>query len=127
MSLEQALADNTAAVKALHAHLAGAPAATPLSAKLDKVEAKIAETAKPAPKTEPKKTAAAPAPKADAVDYEKVRAAVLALCAAKGKPAGLAVLAEFGVEKATELKAEQYAEALAALEAALAAPADDIA
>jgi hypothetical protein len=62
--------------------------------------------AKPARAT-PKAVKAAVEPK-----YDDVREAILAFAERKGMPAAIALLGEFGVTNAKELKPEQYGDAL---------------
>lgn len=144
MSLEQALAENTAAIKSLTA------AWLALTANAEKAKAGLAagegvdaggvpivpgkSTTKPAAKEAAKeaaKPAAAPsAPAAPAAaaassgedanapSYEQVAKAINAFIASAGKPATIAKLAELGVKTGKELKPEQYAEALAKFSAA---------
>lgn len=61
---------------------------------------------------------AAPAPKVEPPKYDDVRLAILDLAEKKGMPAALLVLKKFDVTHAKSLKPEQYAEALAACQAA---------
>ncbi len=136
MSIEQALAENTAAIKELVAvwgkltaqaasvkakvdagetgviAAAGTPVAEvkPAAAEKPKAEKPKAEP-KPEPKAEPKAEAA------PALDYAKVGAAITAFAAANGRDATLAKLGEFGVTSGKALKPEQYADALAAFTA----------
>ena len=132
MSLEQALAANTAAIEKLTALLAHPatvispqpigsaqptpPADLPAAAATDKPRrGRPPAAASPAPAEQPKIPASIDAP---AVKYEDVRAAVLGLAEKKGHTAAVAVLAGLGVKSAKELKPEQYAEALAKCQAA---------
>ena len=130
-----------ATIQEAAAYLAGATGAAPAAAKATPVaEAKVekeapapkAEKAKAEkPKTESKTEPAAtstPAPTeetkeqpASSVDYTSVQKAVFALANAKGRDAALAVIGTFGKASAKELAPEQYADALAALTAALEA------
>lgn len=87
--------------------------------------AKPAETPKAevqkAQATEPKKDAPAQ-PEASTpatVTYDDVKRAVLDLSKAKGSPAAKAVLQGLGVDKAPDLKPEQYADAVAQCVAAM--------
>ena len=50
--------------------------------------------------------------------YAAASMAIIALSKDKGRDAAVAVLAKMGVAKATDLKAEQYADAIAAAKAA---------
>lgn len=131
MSLEQVIADNTAAIRELIAALgaqapkstaaatAAKPAPTQPTAKAE-VAAAPAKTA--AASTPPAKSAAtaAPAstaatkPQATALEYGPVGAAITAFAAANGREATLTKLADFGVKSGKELKPEQYADVLAA-------------
>lgn len=145
MSIEQHLAANTAAIEALTAALlsgnklpaAGAP--TPLSATLDRVEANLADVApkkgaashraKPAAATAagtaPVQQAAVPGP-----TYEDVKKLTMDTAnPAKGdkRAVVLATLAQFNAKLATDLKPEQYADYIDALNAAVAEAADDLA
>lgn len=52
------------------------------------------------------------------VEYAQVRTAVNQLAAAKGRQAVIDILDEFGVDNATKLKEEQWADALARLQEA---------
>ena len=134
MSIEQALAENTAAIKELIAVWGKLTSqAASVKAKVDAGEtsviaaggAPVAEV-KPAaaekPKATPKPAAEAKKeePKAEAapaLDYAKVGAAITAFAAANGRDVTLAKLAEFGVKSGKELKPEQYADVLAAFTA----------
>lgn len=97
--------------------------------------AEKAKAAKAAPKTEaPAKQeapaaeptpAAAPAPEASAPtdtapSYEDVKKLVLKMSSEKGREPTVALLGTFGVAKAPDLKPEQFADVIAALNAALA-------
>jgi hypothetical protein len=80
----------------------------------------------PAPENKPEPSAttqAADAPaaaEAPAVAFDAVRDAIMGLSKAKGRDAAVAVLGTFGVAKAPELKAEQYADVVAAAKKAMA-------
>jgi hypothetical protein len=82
---------------------------------------KPAKTEKAAPTPPSATTAAAPAspPSESAIPYETVVKAISA-AAAKDKPKAVATLKSFGASNGKELKAEQYADFLAALEKAMA-------
>lgn len=85
--------------------------------------AKVEKAAKPEPKPEaPVEQPAAQAEAADAptIAIADVNAAVIGLAKAKGRDAAVAVLKEFGVAKAPELKVEQYAAVVAACKKAMA-------
>ena len=118
MSIEQALAENTAALHALTAVLAKlgiAPPAQLARPAQDAAPAAKAEKPKPAAKPAP---APAPAPAAAtkpapaALDYAPVGAAITAYAAANGREAAVAKLALLGVKSGKELKPDQYADAL---------------
>lgn len=138
MSLEQALAENTAAINNLAAVWAK------LNAQANKVDASgaaevtaagkavVAKTEKAAatPKAEkPAATTAAtsttastassskPAESAAAPDYAPVGAAITAYAAANGRDATLAKLSAFGVTSGKALTPDQYEAALAAFTA----------
>jgi len=122
MSLEQAIQENTAAVKELIAvwgklnaqakAVDKAPGTTTVTAAGKPVEAKVEKAAADKPKVETKKEVAAPA-----ADYAPVGAAITAFAAANGREAALAKLSEFNVKSGKELKPEQYADVLAAFTA----------
>lgn len=61
-----------------------------------------------------------PAGDAPAIAIADVNAAIIGLAKAKGRDAAVAVLKEFGVAKAPELKADQYAAVVAAAKKAMA-------
>jgi len=141
MSLEQALIENTAAVKNLAALLSAGDNKVPpfvareVAAKEVAAENKKASTAvvdATAPKTAeakatkavkaeaPKTETKAPAPKAATVsDYAPVKDFTLKLVKEKGREVALALLGEYGVERADQLKPEQYAEYVEAAKAKL--------
>lgn len=124
MSLEQALAANTAAIQELIAVWSKLNAQAKA---VDKMPAEGTVTAAGKPvKAAPEKAAEKPAeaPKAEAkapapaaADYAPVGAAITSYAAAKGREATLAKLAPFGVKSGKELKPEQYADVLAAFTA----------
>lgn len=148
MSLEQALAANTAAmielreaILALHARQLGVDyglnvvpvetvtvveepaveeAPTPVvERKRGRIKPEIRDEA-PAPSVfEDPKPEPAPAPAAAPVTYQECANSITRLAAAKGRPAAAAVLQQFGVAKLPEAKAEQYGDIKAAAEAAL--------
>lgn len=74
------------------------------------------ETAAASPASKPE--ASSPAP--SIVTYEDVKTLVLRVSKDKGRDTAAGVLAGFGVAKAPELKPEQYGDAVAQLQAALA-------
>lgn len=130
MSIEQALAENTAAIRELiEAIKNGVPTTTAqveavaAEAKAEKPKAeKKAEAPKPEAEAEP---AATPEPKtepaaAEAVDYDTVAKAITRLSRAKGRDAAVAVLAQFDAKKLPDVAPEQFADVLAAAEEAMA-------
>jgi hypothetical protein len=142
MSLEQALVDNTAALNALigvwsklnaqAVHIdstagdditaAGKPVAAKPKADKPKAEPKAEVAADPKPAAEPS-TPEAPAAQiassSEPIEYPVLQKAVFAL-AGKSRDAAAAVAAGFGVKTFKELPAEQWADALAAVNAKLA-------
>lgn len=140
MSIEQAIAENTAALNALAAavralvgnqNAAGAVAAAETAAAEPKVEqSKAKKQAGPAATHEQKaesaaaadkveETAAAPEP----VTYDQCAAAITSLAKGKGRAAAVEVLKSFGAEKLPDVKedAEKLAAIYAAATAALGA------
>lgn len=118
MSLEQALAANTAAVNALVVALTsgniGAAAPVTVAAETPAPKAEKAATTK---KTEKAASTPAAEPEAEAIPYETVKTATLEFIKVKGRDAFTALAAQFGVGSAKDLKPEQYAEYLEKLEA----------
>ena len=115
MSLELAINENTAAVKALAELMLKltSGAAVIATNTTQAVEAKAEAKAKAA-KAEAK-TEAAPAQvkeEAAAVTYDDVKKAILAYQTANGREATIAALKSFGAAKGTDLKPEQFADAL---------------
>lgn len=141
MSLEQALADNTAAIRELVAvwsKLSNTAQAVQEKAKPgDTITAggkPVAEVKADKPKAEPKKEPAAEAPKpaaepsapettaapaASSVDYATLQKAVFAL-AGKSREAAASVAASFGVKTFKDLDASKWGEALGAVQEKLA-------
>ena len=146
MSLEQALADNTAAlVKLTEAWLklsgtaqaiaaiaqpgdviaAGGKPVAEVKADKPKAESKAKVAADPKPAAEPSEPEAPAAQTASSseaspsVDYPVLQKAVFAL-AGKSRDAAAAVAAGFNVKTFKELPADQWADALAAVNAKLA-------
>ena len=146
MSLEQALAENTAAIKELtavwaklnaQANKVDASGATEVTAagkavaakteaaatpKAEKAaathkEEKPAATAKAASPSASTASSSTPAESAPALDYAPVGAAITAYAAKHGRDDTIAKLGEFGVSSGKALKPEQYADALAAFTA----------
>lgn len=127
MSIETLLADNTAAIRELIATIkaqAYAEASQPATkAAPAKAEPKPKPETKPTPAPAVEDTpeaAATPADPETLVSLDEVKAAVLKLAATKGRDAAVGVLQSFGAAKAPELKPEQYAPALDALNKAMA-------
>lgn len=123
MSLEIALAENTATMKQLIELLKGGAIATTAPEEPKKTRKPRGE-APPEPET-PKAEAKAPEPKPEpetpatpAVEYKQVSDAITRL-AAQNRAAAVEILASFGVKRGPDLKTEQYADALAKLQAAL--------
>lgn len=131
MSLEQVIAENTAAIVKLteawlklstkanainaHADAGGTGVVTAGGAPVAEVKADKPKADKPkaeVKKEEPKAEAAAPV-----ADYAPVGAAITAFAAANGREATLAKLSAFGVTSGKALKPEQYADVLAAFTA----------
>lgn len=138
MSLETALAENTAAINNLIAvwsklnaqadSLDKAPADTVIKAAGKSVKAAPAaakaETKEPAASTAPAATAAPTASSTISPEeaYIPVGKAITTFAAANGRDATLAVLSTFGVTSGKALKPEQYEAVLAAF---AAAPAEE--
>lgn len=103
MTLEAALQENTKAVLALVAQLAGGAVAADKPAKTEK--AVTAKAEKAAPKVEETETA-----KPEGLDYEtQVKPRVLAVVKARGREVIDALLSEhFGVKSAKEVKPADY-------------------
>lgn len=104
-------------------------ASKPKKAKAEKVEeagnepksVPAAETIDSQPTTEEPSSTPAPAPSAsEPLDFDKdVAPAVLALVAAKGKPAVQDILSEYGVERASQVDEDLWPELVATLRAAV--------
>lgn len=140
MSIEQALADNTAAIRELVAvwsklnaqakaidksdkvdqvTAAGKPVvAKPEKAEV-KAEAKKETTEAPKPAAAPSAPETTAAPAASSIDYATLQKAVFAL-AGKSREAAAAVAASFGVKTFKELPADQWNDALGAVQEKLA-------
>lgn len=125
MSLEEALARNTAALEALTATLLKASGTKPdkaAKAAAATAAAPVATAATEAPTEAP---AAAPKP-ASTVTPKQVADALVEVVTKLSRERGVALLAQFGVQQAAKLKPEQMADFVAACKAALthsAAPA----
>jgi hypothetical protein len=120
MSLEQVIADNTAAIRDLIAAMQGAPVAAPVvtepkaeapaktekKAKAEKAETPKVETAAtPEPKEEVAPAADEDAP---AATYQDAAQAITALSKIKGRDAAVALLKKFGASKLPEVKPEDF-------------------
>lgn len=83
--------------------------------------APVAEATDSQPTTEEPSSTPAPAPSAsEPLDFDKdVAPAVLALVAAKGKPAVQDILSEYGVERASQVDEDLWPELVATLRAAV--------
>jgi hypothetical protein len=120
MSLENALQENTAAIRDLIAAMQGAPVAAPVvaepkaeapaktekKAKAEKAETpKVEAAATPEPKEE-----VAPVADEDAPDatYQDAAQAITALSKIKGRDAAVALLKKFGASKLPEVKPEDF-------------------
>lgn len=130
MSLEQALAENTAAIRELIAALSTNPVAAPAPApeetrKPETVAVADAEPEKKKPEakkeTEKEKTPE-PAPEnaPEQPTYQETAAAITKLSRAKGREAAVAVLQSFGAEKLPEVDPSQFSAVLAAVQEAMA-------
>ena len=135
MSLESAIAENTAALAKLSALIAeltarppipDAPTATAPAPRKMKAEpqgeapaptaaapAASAPTAEAAPAAAPSQSADAPA-----ITYDQLKPKIVAL-AKRDRAAAEQLLARFGAKVGTDLKPEQYSDVLAAFEEAL--------
>lgn len=119
MSLEAALAANTAALTELLTAIKALAYAEQKAVAIDPPATPVAPAPIIAPvapivqQLENLRDAAQP------VSFDQVKAVTLKLAGAKGRDAALAVLKTFNAAKATELKPSQYSEFLAAAEAAL--------
>jgi hypothetical protein len=112
MSLETALADNTAALRELRDLLArvSMPAAT-VEVPAPKPQARSAAPTAPTSPTAEAAPAVAPettAPETSAPTYDDVKRAIIDVSKAKNYDGALALLKEFGVTKGPDLKPEQY-------------------
>jgi hypothetical protein len=138
MSIEQALAENTAAIRALIETIkSGLPVThAQIQAVADEgAAAEKAEKKTTAPKAEkktetPKAEAAEPSAAtpeqkaepaaAEAATYQDAASAITKLSRAKGRDAAVAVLQQFGAAKLPDVKPEQFADVIAAAEEAMA-------
>lgn len=134
MSLEDALKENTEAVRNLTAAMTALLEKSNTPEKETKAPKSASTTEKPAPSPSTATATAAPAPKAENsgtsapsvateqpdstaadVTYQQVAAAFLSVFKAD-REKGLAALKTFGVKKAPELQPEQYADFIAELQ-----------
>ena len=111
MSLEQAITENTAAIKNLTAAL---------EERARVIAASFAENTPVPEATPPKDTKPAkPAAKSAAeVTFKDIEAPFIAYVKKAGRDPAIVLLGELGVKRLSELKPEQYAKALAAIEKA---------
>ena len=121
MSIEQALADNTAAIRELIAKIShGILLSTEAPAPATKVEAPKPAATQPAPATATPTPAATAAPEpvvacpSEPIKYDDVFKAITALVKTD-KTKVLAVLSKFSAKRGPDLKAEQYSDFLKAL------------
>jgi hypothetical protein len=127
MSLEEAIRENTAAVRELIAALSAFRVASPAPAGAPAA----AEPTKPAAQTPGAEVTAPKAPVAevppddgggeDGVSYQEAASAVTALARAKGREAALAVLAKFGASNLKQVPESRYAAVINACEEAMGA------
>jgi hypothetical protein len=118
MSLESAIAELNANIVKLIAVLSDPT--KPIKPAASK-PAEASPPASPKAETPPASPAAPKAETPPAVTYDAVKAALLGLGAVKGRDSITAVLKTFGVANGPALKPEQYADVLAAIDAAKAA------
>ena len=96
------------------------PAATPAAAETKAAKPAPVVESPSDPKPEPVATTSSPKPSASVVDYPTLQKAVFAL-AGKSRESAAAVAASMGVKTFKELDQAKWADALAAVNAALAA------
>lgn len=123
MSLEQAVIDNTSALRDLIARLATSPTALHMSAteflqdhNKPTESAKVEEVKKPVEKTPAtsKPEAGQDSPEAATLDYEKqVKPFLVKVSQEKGRDTLIALLDKFGVKKGDQLPAAKLAAVLA--------------
>jgi hypothetical protein len=123
MSLEQVLADNTAAVKDLTSIIRGAFVATPATAATEPTKTKGAK--KPAATEQPSEAAKAAPAVATGPSLNLVTDTVLDF-AAENSAKAKEILKSFKATRITELKPEVYPDVLKAVEAAKAAIAAEL-
>ena len=120
MSLEQAITENTAAIKNLTAALEAHVVAS-LAKSTPAPEATLPSTDKPAERAPKDTKPAKPAAKSAAeVEFKDIEAPFIAYVKKAGRDPAIVLLGELGVKRLSELKPEQYAKALAAIEKASA-------
>lgn len=115
MSLEIALAENTATMKQLIELLKGGAITQPVEE--PKKTRKPRGEAPPEPET-PKAAEPAPVAETPAIEYKAVADAITRLVA-KDRAKAVDILAGFGVKRGPDLKQEQWGDALVQLQAAL--------
>lgn len=134
MSLEQALAENTAAIRELITALSTNPVAAPVPVPVPEEtrkpetvadaepEKKKPEAKKEAEKEAEKEKTPEPAPEKapEQPTYQETAAAITKLSRAKGRDAALAVLAQFNAAKLPEVDPSQFSAVLAAVQEAMA-------
>lgn len=117
MSLEQALAENTAAIRELITALSANPVAAPVPEETRKPEMDVdAEPEKKKPEAK-KETENEKAP--EQPTYQETAAAITKLSRAKGRDAAVAVLQSFGAAKLPEVDPSQFSAVLAAVQEAM--------
>jgi hypothetical protein len=99
-------------------HIGGATVAAGTVAGAAKAPKGKADVTPPKSESAPPATAPSPTPAVAAVSYDQVKSAGLALVAAKGKDAVLAVLKKFNLKSAQEAKPDQYPDLLKAIQEA---------
>ncbi len=134
MSLEAAVQENTAALKAFTAALSSAAllnAGPATGAAPDKAETKTVEPKKAPPKKATAKAEPLPAAEEaeqgadEAIPYEAVREKTLATVKDHGRDFMAPIFEKFGVTTAKDLKPEDYYDYLQAIDRATAADAED--
>lgn len=132
MSIEQAITENTAAIRDLIEAIKNGVPTTTAQVEAVAAEAKAekpkAEKKTEAPKPEAEESSAATQEQKDEPaaaegkqpTYEEVAAAITKLSRTKGRDAAVAVLTQFSAKKLPDVAPEQFAEVLAAAEEALA-------
>lgn len=134
--LEQAIMENTQAIKALHAFLQnsqlhfGAPTPAPspepkwypggevLTESVDP-EPIQAPVKKEEPTPEPTKPAVKVEEPAAEISYDQVASKLIALAKAKGREAAISLLADFNAKSGKDLKTEQYSDVISHIDTLL--------